>query len=376
MFKISTVAVHGGTDRDLSAGAVTTPVFSSTSFRYLNEGDMPYPRYLNTPNHKVTAAKIAALERGEKALVFASGLAAISAVFMGHLKPGNHILVQADVYGGIFHLADSVLKKFGIEITFVRGHKVEDFREQLKPNTKMLYLESPSNPLLSVVNLRGMAAFAKENNLISVVDNTFATPVNQQPLLLDIDIVLHSGTKYLSGHSDLMCGVVVTSEMMMEHIYEAAIMLGGTLPATELALLERSLKTLVLRVEKQNSNALTVARFLERHPKIEKVNYPGLESHPSFRVASGQMKGFGGMLSFTVKGDASIVLKNTELIQPALSLGGVESIFCMPVHTSHLRVPAEEREAMGITDNLIRLSVGIEDADDICTDLNNSLALV
>jgi cystathionine beta-lyase len=284
--------------------------------------------------------------------------------------------MQRDIYGGTHHFASVEFERFGIDYTLV-SNKPADFKAAIRDNTRLIYIETPSNPLLLVADIAAVAEVARSHRIPSAIDNTFASPINQNPHELGIDIVIHSGTKYLGGHSDICCGAVLSSRELIERIKSSAINFGGSLNASTCHLLERSLKTMGLRVDKQNKNALTVARHLSGHPLIRRVNYPGLETHPGFDIARRQMRGFGGMLSFELdenRIDPQRFARGLELIRPALSLGGVETIICAPALTSHVKVSVEDRLRMGISDGLFRLSVGIEEADDLMADLDQALS--
>jgi len=373
-FRSDTLCVHGGTHVDETTGGVNTPIFTSTSYLYPNPSNRNvYPRYFNVANQRAVARKVAALEKGEDALVFGSGMAAISTLLFAHLKPGDHVLLQADLYGGTYHFATSELTAFGIQVAFAGNLK--EFEQNLRPNTRVIYVESPSNPLLRCVDLAGVAKLARERRLLSVIDNTFATPINQNPIELGIDAVVHSATKYLNGHTDVNAGLVVSSGATIAKLTEYAINHGGTLDANACYQLERGLKTLALRVRQQNENAERLARFLAAHSAVARVNYPGLPDHPEHKIASGQMRGFGGMLSFELR-DASRLdelFSRFQLATPALSLGGVETLVCVPSRTSHRSLSPEERQGAGITDALVRVSVGIEDIEDILQDFEQAL---
>lgn len=352
-----------------------TPIDPSTANRYIGYEDIVYPRYFNTQNQEVIVEKLCKLEQGEAGLIFSSGMAAIATVFFSLLKSGDHVLLSTEIYGGTYKFVTEELPKFGIGYDFVTNFSEENLQKKLKTNTKIIYTETPSNPLMSVVDLKATAAFAKANNLVSVVDNTFASPINQQPLLLGIDIVVHSGTKYLGGHSDVQYGAVVGSKELRALVHNSAVNFGGNLNALDCYLIERSLKTLAVRVEKHNTNAMRIAEFLHAHPRVASVYYPGLTSHPGHQLAASQMPGgFGGMLSFELKDPNAVAsfLDRLELIIPALSLGGVESTICQPTKTSHAKMPEKERLAQGITGGLLRFSVGIENVDDLITDIENA----
>ena len=352
-------------------------MFTSSSYIYPNAAnENVYPRYFNVPNQRAVAAKVAALEGGEAAVVFGSGMAAISTLLFAHLKPGDHALFQADLYGGTFHFVAEELTSFGVQISFART--LAEFGSAVRPNTRVIYVESPSNPLLRCVDLAAVAALARKHGALSAIDNTFATPINQNPVQLGINAVVHSATKYLNGHSDINAGVVVASEPVAAKVSHFAINHGGTLDAHACYQLERGLKTLSLRVARQNENAGRLARFLQGHPAVARVNYPGLPSHPDHEVAARQMRGFGGMLSFELVQPAEVekVLQRFQIATPALSLGGVETLVCVPARTSHRALSAEERQTAGISDGLIRVSVGIEDVEDLIEDFRQALPAV
>jgi cystathionine beta-lyase len=371
-FSQQTLCVHAGSAGDTLYGGVVNPIYPSAAYDY--EEVVRYPRYFNTPNHRAVADKLAALEQGEDGLVFSSGMAAIMTALMALLKKGDHVLFQRDLYGGTHHAAVNALNRYGMEYTLADVSDVKQFEKALQPNTRVIYIETPSNPLMRITDIGRVAAMAKKRGICTLIDNTFASPVNQRPLTLGIDIVAHSGTKYIGGHSDLCCGVVVASKKLTEQIRQSALIFGGSLDAQTCWLVERSLKTIVLRVKQQNENALTIARALEQDPRIESVFYPGLKSHPGHRIARRQMPGgFGGMVSFEVKGNAAAFMKRLKLIKPAISLGGVESTATLPVKTSHAKLTPAERQAAGISDRLVRLSVGIEDATDLIRDIQQAL---
>jgi cystathionine beta-lyase/cystathionine gamma-synthase len=293
------------------------------------------------------------------------------------LGSGDHVVLQRDIYGGTHHFVTAEFDRFGIQYTFV-SNDAEEIEKAVQKNTQIIYIETPSNPLLLITDIEATARIAKANNALSVIDNTFASPINQNPLDLGIDIVAHSGTKYLGGHSDLCCGAVLARKELVSKIWSTAANFGGSLNAITCYLLERSIKTLSVRIEKQNQNAGIVAEYLQKDARIQNVYYPGLENHPGHEVAGNQMKGFGGMLAFELDSqapDPGRFLKNLKLITPALSLGGVETIICSPATTSHQKISAAERAELGITDGLLRLSVGIEDANDIIADIDRALAV-
>lgn len=371
----SSLAVHAGTYHDHETGGACSPVFTSTAFAFPNAAEENfYPRYFNTPNQDVICRKIAALEQGETALAFASGMAAISTMLLSHLRPGDHALFQSDLYGGTLQFITRELERIGVDVSW--GHTPDDLAAAIRPETKVLYVESPSNPLLRCIDLRVVSELGRRHGVLTVVDNTFATPVNQNPLTLGIDAVVHSATKYLNGHSDVNAGFVVGGESLIQRVAASAVNLGGMLDAQACARLERGMKTLALRVERHNENAGRIARHLAGHALVERVNYPGLESHPDHGIAARQMRGFGGMLSFELRDPRSIdgFLDRLRLIMPALSLGGVESLVCVPSRTTHRTLTPAERERAGIRDGLLRLSVGIEDAEDLLEDLDRAFS--
>lgn len=371
-----TQCVHSGAIPDRMSGGLNSPIFTSSSFVYLGADENVYPRYFNTPNQKAVIDKLCALENTESGLLFSSGMAAISTVVVAFAGKGDHVVMQRDIYGGTHHFASVEFERFGIDYTLV-SNKPADFKAAIRDNTRLIYIETPSNPLLLVADIAAVAEVARSHRIPSAIDNTFASPINQNPHELGIDIVIHSGTKYLGGHSDICCGAVLSSRELIERIKSSAINFGGSLNASTCHLLERSLKTMGLRVDKQNKNALTVARHLSGHPLIRRVNYPGLETHPGFDIARRQMRGFGGMLSFELdenRIDPQRFVRGLELIRPALSLGGVETIICAPAVTSHVKLSPAERAELGINDGLFRLSVGIEDVDDLISDIDRALA--
>jgi len=370
-----TLCVHSGTIIDREDEGASSPLYPSTSYGYLDKEVPVYPRYFNTKNQLAVAEKISALENAERGLVFSSGMAAITSTLYTYLSQGDHVIFQGALYGGTLNFILKDLNRFGIQYTLVNSTYPEDFEKEIRENTKALYIETPSNPLLRIIDLDAVSRLAKSKNILSIIDNTFASPVNQNPIDWWMDIVVHSATKYLNGHSDITAGAVVSDKEKIGRIWEMARNLGGSLDAHVCHLLERSLKTLHIRVKAQNENAMKVARFLESHRQIQKVWYPGLESHIGHEVATKQMKGFGGMLSFEPVDKSIINLqKRLELIRPAVSLGGIDSTICSPALTSHKGLTQEEREKQGISDSLLRLSVGIENPDDLMRDLDQALS--
>lgn len=355
-------------------GAVS-PIHIATSYPYDEVETKRYPRYFNTPGQEALCIKLATLEQTDAALVFGSGMGAVANALMAFLKTGDHVIFPKYLYGGTSNFIKNELVKFNIQYDIAKDDTVEAFEKLIKPNTKVLFIETPSNPLLTITDVEAMAKLAKKHQLISMIDNTFASPVNQNPHSLGIDIVIHSATKYLGGHSDILAGAVMASQAHIDQIFQTGINFGANLSDLTVWLLDRSIKTLALRVKQQNENANKIAEFLDNHPKIEKVYYPGLESHPNHSIAKKQMTGFGGMLSFELKEthDSKLFLKNLQLIKPSMSLAGVESTILSPTQTSHALLTAEERAYQNIKDNLLRFSIGIENVNDIINDLNQSL---
>lgn len=374
--KLDSISVHAGSLKDAISGGVNSPIITSSAFNYVNQSDVKYPRYFNTPNQRAVSRKIAALEGAQAGKVFSSGMAAISTSMFAFLHTGDHVVLQRNLYGGTTYLVNRMFTQFGIQFSFV-DPTPEAVAAACKPETRLIYIETPSNPMLHLVDVAAIASVARERGIITLIDNTFASPINQQPLSLGIDISIHSGTKYLGGHSDLCCGAVATSHRIMEEIQQASINLGGSLDAQSCYLLERSLKTLGLRVHRQNEVAGRLAAFLENHPRVARVYYPGLASHPQHELARQQMTGFGGMMAFELTPDAPDATRFQEalrMVKPAVSLGGVETTVCSPVQTSHAKLTPEEREAQGITERLLRISSGVEDPADLIADFTQALA--
>ena len=372
----NTKCVHSGTIIDELTGGVNTPVYVSTSNSFDKDtGLVYYPRYLNLPNQKAIAEKLCTLENGEEAIVLASGMAAITVSLFALLGHGDHALFAPSLYGGTHHFIVADFEKFGIEYSFAASEKADDFEKAIKNNTKIIYIETPSNPLLKITDIKAVAELAQSKGIITIIDNTFASPINQRPLDLGIDISIHSATKYLNGHSDLNAGIIVSSKEIMAKVQPFAVNQGGTLNAQCCYLLERGLKTLALRIRQHNENALKLAQYLENHKFVKKVYYPGLESHEDHQLAKSQMSGFGGMLSFELNCDkvkTKEILSKLKLFKNAGSLGGVESLVTLPCETSHKKMCAEERCKAGIGDALIRVSVGIEDIEDLIADMDQA----
>lgn len=371
--KKDTKCIHSGSVVDETYKGTVSPIYPATAYDYVDVDIYAYPRYFNTPNQKGVVKKVCDLENAEDGILFSSGMAAITTALFGLLKAGDHAIFQNDLYGGTHHAVTTHMDRFGIEYTLMDSMDARDYENAIQKNTRLIYIETPSNPLLKIISLSSIARLAKAHNIITMVDNTFASPINQNPIDHGIDVVLHSATKYLGGHSDICAGVLATSCQVCEKIQKSAINFGGSLNAQMSYLLERSIKTLGLRVRQQNENAQKVSEFLSRHAKIDKVYYPGLANHEGHELAKTQMKGFGGMLSFEVQTDPDRFVKALKLIKSAMSLGGVESTITCPAQTSHSKISAEERQKVGIKDNLLRLSVGIEDAEDLMADLDQAI---
>jgi cystathionine beta-lyase/cystathionine gamma-synthase len=381
-----TQAVHGAADLEKKNGPLSTPIYQTSTFEVtdndeqvrVRDTDHHYTRYGN-PTNTVAEKTITELEGMDAALTFASGMGAVTTTIMALLKSGDHVVAQRDIYGGVNKFLSQWLPKMGIETTFVDTNEYEQHARAIRPNTKLLYLESPTNPTLRVVDFKKVAAIARQHKLLSMIDATFGTPINQHPAEFGIDLVMHSGTKYLAGHSDLISGVVAGRHELIKRIWDTRTTLGNCMDPHASWLLVRGLKTLAVRVARQNENALRVAEFLTDHAKVRSVHYPFLESHPQYAVARQQMSGGGGMVSFEVEGtgeDARRVSEAMRLFTLATSLGGVESLVSIPVLTSHAMIPAEARAKMGVTEQMIRLSVGIENADDLIADLEQALESV
>lgn len=372
---LNTVCTHIGEIKDKQFKGAVSPMFLSSSYEFLDVDVKRYPRYFNTPNQEYLAKKIAALENTEAAMIFSSGMAAISTMFLAFLQKGDHIVVQNTLYGGTVNFIKEEFPKYGIEYTFTNDYSVESFDAAIQSNTKLIHIETPSNPLMTITDIRGISKLAKSKGILTSIDNTFATPVNQNPMDLGIDMVMHSATKYFGGHSDICAGAVASSREHMERIWNVGKNLGGNLSDMTVWLLERSMKTLGLRVKAQTNNAMKLAKWLEKHPKVDKVYYPGLKTHPEHELAKSQMKGFGAMISFelTKDLDAYKFQKKLRLIKPSMSLAGIESTVISPHLASHSLLTPEEREAVGISDQLIRFSVGIEEVKDLKKDINKTI---
>ena len=385
-YRFSTLTIHAGEDKESPFGAVTTPIFQTSTFAFKNtreviefqEGDPSkylYTRYGN-PTHKVVEDKMAALEGGESALVVSSGMAAVTTIALTLVSSGEEIISTEPVYGGTYHLFKDVFPKLGIKVHLIRPEEIDQAKHLLNQNTRLFFCETPTNPNLKLADIRGIVEIARDRKVPVVVDNTFATPYNQNPLSLGADFVVHSGTKYLGGHSDLVAGVIVGPKNVIDQSRETMKVLGGCIDPFGAFLLLRGLKTLAIRVERHNQNALKVAEFLSEHSKVNRVFYPGLSTHSQHDLAKSQMRGFGGMVCFEVNGgleSATKVIDNLQLFINATSLGGVESLASLPVLTSHFGFEEEELERADVTPGMIRLSCGIEDGDDLVGDLRQAL---
>jgi cystathionine beta-lyase/cystathionine gamma-synthase len=381
-----TEAVRGGTDLQKKNGPLATPIYQTSTFEVTDmeqqlratPTDMFYTRYGN-PTHTVAESAIAQLEGTDAALVFASGMSAITTSILALVKSGDHIVAQRDIYGGATKFLTQWLPKLGVETTLVDTTDYAQHERAMRPNTKILHLESPTNPTLRVVDLKRIAELAKQHGVVTLIDSTFATPINCRPAEYGIDLVMHSGTKYFAGHSDLICGIVAGRQDLIDLIHATRTTLGCNMDPHAAWLLLRGIRTLALRVQRQNESALRVAEFLKAHPKVRRVNYPFLEGHPQRTLAMAQMRGGGGVLSFEIDGSGEDACKFAEALQLftlAPSLGGVDSLVTIPVITSHAMIRADEREKMGVTEQLIRLSVGIENVDDLIADLERAFAVV
>jgi cystathionine beta-lyase len=372
--QFNTQCVHEGQLEDSQFKGGVSPLYMATNYSF-GEEKKRYPRYFNTPNLEAVAQKVAALEGAEAGLVFSSGMAAISTAMLSYLSQGDHVVLQNDLYGGSRNFVKTEFPKYGITYTFTEGLEVADFEKAIQANTKGIYLETPSNPLLKLVDLKAVAQLAQSRGLWTMIDNTFASPVNQNPIAFGIDVVMHSATKYLGGHSDISGGIVVGNRTVIERVFDSAKNLGGNMSEFSAWLLERSIKTLALRVQAQNANAQQIAEWLQDNAAVDQVYYPGLKTHPDHQLATQQMKGFGGMLSFSLQPGKSVerFLENLQLIKPVMSLAGVESTALSPRLTSHALLTEEERLAQGISPQLIRFSTGIEAVSDLLNDLETAL---
>lgn len=379
--KFNTKAIHGGQHNiDPAYGAVMSPIYQTSTFSQTSPGNhkgFEYARSGN-PTRSAFEKSIASLENGKHGLAFASGLAAIDAI-LKTLKPGEEVISTIDLYGGTYRLFNGIYKEFGIKFHFVGMENAELLESYITDKTKMIWAETPTNPLMNIIDIEALAKISKKHDLLFAVDNTFATTYLQRPLELGADIVMHSATKYLSGHSDVIMGsIVVNDDALAKKLYFIQNASGGIAGPMDSFLVLRGIKTLHLRMQRHCENGKAIAEYLQKHPKVEKVYYPGLEDHPNHEIAKKQMKDFGGMVSFTTKGnsydDAMRFLESLKVFTLAESLGGVESLAGHPATMTHASIPKEEREKTGVVDSLIRLSVGIEDKEDLLKDLKQALS--
>ena len=377
--KFATKAIHAGQAPDPSTGAVMTPIFQTSTYAQAGLGEHKGYEYSRTHNPTRTALEqcLAALEDGHYGLAFASGMAAEQTV-LSLLNAGDHIVSCDDLYGGSYRIFERVLRRYNVETSYVTAGNIAEYEQAIRPNTKLIWLETPTNPLLRLIDISAVAEIAHRHSLLVVVDNTFASPYLQQPLNLGADIVIHSTTKYINGHSDVIGGALVLNDAAVYEslkFYQNAA--GGVPSPFDSWLTLRGIKTLAVRMRQHEENARAVARFLVEHPRVEKVYYPGLPGHPDHALAKRQMRGFGGMVSFQFKGtpaDVDTVVRRFKVFTLAESLGGVESLVCHPASMTHGSIPKEIRESRGLTDTLLRLSVGIEDMEDILADLEQALS--
>ncbi len=377
--KFATRAIHAGQEPDPSTGAVMTPIFQTSTYAQAGLGEHKGYEYARTQNPTRTALEqcIASLEEGKYGLAFASGMAAEQAI-LSLLSAGDHIISCDDLYGGSYRIFERVMRRYEVETSYVTASNLAAYEQAIRPNTKLIWLETPTNPLLRLIDIQAVAEIAHRHNLLLVVDNTFASPYFQQPLKLGADIVVHSTTKYINGHSDVIGGALVLNN---EEIYQSIKFYqnaaGGVPSPFDSWLTLRGIKTLAVRMRQHEENARAVANFLVEHPRAEKVYYPGLTTHPDYELARRQMSGFGGMVSFQFKGsyaDVDKVVRRFKVFALAESLGGVESLVCHPASMTHGSIPKEIREPRGVTDTLLRLSIGIEDSEDLLADLEQALA--
>ncbi|MGH9376474.1 MAG: cystathionine gamma-synthase [Terriglobia bacterium] len=376
----ATDAIHAGQEPDPATGAIIVPIYQTSTFVQEELGKNKGYEYARTANPTRSALErnLAALEAGKHGFAFASGMAAINAV-MSLLKSGDHVLAGRNLYGGTFRLFERVLKNFGLSFSYADTRRLEEVERALHPNTRLLYVETPTNPVMEITDVTAIAKLAHQRGVLLAVDNTFMSPFLQRPLEMGADIVIHSTTKYLNGHSDGVGGAVILQNAeLAERLKFLQNAAGAVLSPFECWLILRGVKTLAVRMRQHDSNGMAVARYLEGHPKVRKVHYPGLSSHPQHELARRQMKGFGGMISFETGSleNARSVLRSVRLCSLAESLGGVETLISHPATMTHASVPALERERLGITDGLVRISVGIEDVEDLIADLDQALSQI
>ncbi|MGG1400460.1 bifunctional cystathionine gamma-lyase/homocysteine desulfhydrase [Bacillus salipaludis] len=375
--KRKTKLIHGGISEDPATGAVSFPIYQVSTYKQEGVGGHKGFEYSRTgnPTRHALEELIKDIEGGKAGFAFGSGMAAITAVFM-LFNSGDHVILTDDVYGGTFRVMTKVLNRVGIDSTFVDTSNLENIKNEIRPNTKAIYLETPTNPLLKVTDIEAAAKMAKEHNLLTIVDNTFSTPYWQNPLEFGVDIVLHSATKYIGGHSDVVAGlVVVNDDKLAEDLHFVQNSTGGILGPQDSWLLIRGIKTLGIRMEETEANTKEIVEFLQSHPNVKKVYYPGLETHPNHAIAKKQARGFGGMVSFDVGSaeNADKLLSRVKYFTLAESLGAVESLISVPARMTHASIPAERRVELGIVDGLVRISVGLEDVEDLIDDLKQAL---
>ncbi|MBZ5544306.1 MAG: PLP-dependent aspartate aminotransferase family protein [Acidobacteriia bacterium] len=387
--RFATLAVHAGESPCPATGALDTPIYQSTTFVSADSDEMAavygeqkfgymYTRYGN-PTIRALEEKVAALEGGEAALAFATGMAAISSAILGYVKAGDHVVAARSLYGAAYNFLNTKLPRLGASTTFVPSSRVEDFEKAIQPNTRLVYFETPSNPILAIVDIAALAQMANKRGIPTIIDNTFASPALQRPIPLGVTVSVHSATKYLCGHGDAMGGMVIgPKDYISELIHEVIRDFGGVISPFNAWLILRGIRTLHLRMPAHCSNAQKVAEFLARHPKVERVNYPGLPNHPGHEIARKQMSAFGAMISFEVKGgyeSGKKVMDRVKIFARAASLGDTRSLIVHSASTSHRAVPRDQRLAIGITDGLVRLSVGVEAVEDLIADLDQALAI-
>ncbi|HTO37209.1 MAG TPA: cystathionine gamma-synthase [Brumimicrobium sp.] len=379
-YKFATKAIHAGVDPDPTTGAIMTPIYQTSTYAQEKVGvhkGYEYSRTLNPTRHALEKA-LAELENGKYGACFGSGLAATDAV-LKMLNPGDEVITTNDLYGGSYRIFKTIFEKYGIKFHFLNLNDLATLEGLMNEKTKLIWVETPTNPLLNIVDIEKISSLAKKYNALVAVDNTFATPYLQTPLDLGADIIVHSVTKYLGGHSDVIMGAVVTKdEAIAKEIYRIQNSSGAVCGPMDAFLVLRGLKTLHLRIQRHCENGEKVAKFLKTHPKVDKLFWPGFEDHPNHEIAKKQMRGFGGMVSFSIKGDsmseAHAIMEKLKIFTVAESLGGVESLTCHPTTMTHAAIPEAERHAAGVVDSLIRLSVGVEDAEDLIEDLKQALA--
>ena len=373
---VNTICIHEGSLEDTLYKGAVSPLYMSTSYDFMDVHTKRYPRYFNTPNQESLSKKIAALEHADAAMIFGSGMAAISSTLLTFLKYGDHAVIQNDIYGGTRNFIESHFNSYGIEYSFTKDLLPESFEDCIQTNTKLIYIETPSNPLLKLVDIFAVAKLAKSHEIITAADNTFASPIVQNPLDLGIDIVMHSATKYFGGHSDISAGAVASSQEIMDKIWNLSKDFGGNLSDYTVWLLERSMKTLGIRVKAQQRNAKRLSKFLYKHNAVNSVYYPGLKTNEYHSLAKIQMKGFGAMMSFELTSDHNVeaFLKALQLIKPSMSLAGVESTMLLPSKTSHALLTESDRLSQGITGQLIRFSVGVENKSDLINDIEQAIS--